>query len=81
MYEFVGYFMSSFHAALFQLRLANGSDEVPTGALLRTVRMEVLAALEELRIITTHDDNLEKQYKESKFFNDFQDMLRPPTLV
>ena len=28
--------------------------------------MEVMAALEELRVITTHDDNLEKQYKESE---------------
>lgn len=28
--------------------------------------MEMIAALEELQTITTHDDNLEKQYKESK---------------
>ena len=51
---------------MLQLRLAGGSDEAPTGALLRAVKMEVMAALEELRIITTHDDNLEKQYKESE---------------
>lgn len=25
-----------------------------------------MSALDELRIITTHDDNLEKQYKEGK---------------
>ena len=28
-------------------------------------RHEVMGALEELKTITTHDDNLEKQYKES----------------
>ena len=49
-----------------QLNLAGATDEVPTGALIRTVKMEVMAALEELRVITTHDDNLEKQYRESK---------------
>ena len=51
-----------------QLRLAGtkDADETPTGALLRAVKMEVMAALEELRVITTHDDNLERQYRESK---------------
>ena len=50
-----------------QLNLAGATDEVPTGALIRTVKMEVMAALEELRVITTYDDNLEKQYRESKY--------------
>lgn len=49
-----------------QLCLAGVTDEAPTGALIRTVKMEVMAALEELRVITTHDDNLERQYRESK---------------
>ena len=49
-----------------QLCLAGVTDEAPTGALLRTVKMEIMAALEELRVITTHDDNLERQYRESK---------------
>jgi hypothetical protein len=39
--------------------------------------MEVMAALEEVRVITTHDDNLEKQYRESKFLNDCLDVLKP----
>lgn len=43
--------------------------------------MEMVVALEELRVITTHDDNLEKQYKESKFLNECLDMLKPPTLM
>ena len=30
-------------------------------------RHEVMGALEELKTITTHDDNLEKQYKESMY--------------
>ncbi len=42
----------------------SGSDSL--GVLLKNVRAEVRAALEELTIITTHDDNLEKQYKESE---------------
>ncbi len=49
---------------LVQLGLS-GSDSL--GVLLKNVRAEVRAALEELTIITTHDDNLEKQYKESEW--------------
>ena len=35
--------------------------------MLDTYRGQVMSALDELRTITTHDDNLERQYKEGKY--------------
>ncbi len=58
---------SSRHACS-QLALS-GSSEESLSALLISVRREVMAALEELRAITTHDDNLERQYKEGLLHN------------
>lgn len=48
-----------------QIRLACGTDEVSTDDLVRALKLDMLGALEELRVITTHDDNLERQYRES----------------
>ena len=35
--------------------------------MLDTYRGQVMSALDELRTITTHDDNLERQYKEGQY--------------
>ena len=42
----------------------SGEDEVSLQRLLKGLQTEVIAALEELTVITTYDDNLECQYKE-----------------
>lgn len=42
----------------------SGEDEVSLQKLLKKLQVEIMASLEELTVITTHDDNLERQYKE-----------------
>lgn len=54
----------SFDSLVESLGLSQ-SDRKSLPVLLKNVRHEVIGALEELKTITTHDDNLEKQYKET----------------
>ena len=57
-----------FHSLRYVIYVQLGlSGSNSLGILLKNVRVEVRAALEELTVITTHDDNLEKQYKESEW--------------
>ncbi|CAI8042107.1 CAP-Gly domain-containing linker protein 2 [Geodia barretti] len=56
--------MDSSTESLIKALGLSGADEKSLGRLLKTVRGQVVSTIDELRTITTHDNNLERQYKE-----------------